>query len=246
MTVKTFHIFKPGTHRSMAGESIPFTPADLQGAALAFSESVRSAPLVLGHPQHDSPAMGWVKSLSYDSGGLYATADFGEELVSHVKAKRYPNVSAKFIRKDDARNPKPGQWYLQHVGFLGAQAPAVKHLEPVTFAEFSWDGAVITEPRALDVAFSEPNATGWESDENKQREVHLALAKLLMQRSPGMDFAGAAHQAHIDLEGFKARRAKDSGMDPDRVAFHEAALDYQAKVPGTSYAAAAYKVFSVR
>ena len=245
MTVKTFHIFKPGTHRSMAGESIPFTPADLQGAALAFSESVRSAPLVLGHPQHDSPAMGWVKRLTYDSGGLYATADFGEELVSHVKAKRYPNVSAKFIRKDDARNPTPGRWYLQHVGFLGAQAPAVKHLEPVTFAEFSWDGTAVTPPRALDVAFSEAPAD-WQGDAEKERNVHLALANLLVKQNPGTSFAEAAYRAHAEIEAYKARRAKDSGMDPDRVAFHEAALDYQADRPGTSYLAAAHHVLFSR
>ena len=29
----------------------------------------------------------------------------------------------------------PGKWYLRHVGFLGAAAPAVKGLKPVEFAD---------------------------------------------------------------------------------------------------------------
>lgn len=246
MTIKKFHIFKPGTHTAMGGQTLGFSARDLQEAAAAFSESVRPAPLVLGHPQHDSPAMGWVKQLTFQDGKLYATADFGEELVNHVKAKRYPKVSAAFLSKDDARNPTPGRWYLRHVGFLGAIPPALKDLEPVTFAEFSWDGQEArTSPASLcEAVFAEVVQAG--NDVHKKRHVMHAMANELMKRDPSLSYEAAAHSAHRHIQNFKASRAPDSGMNPERIAFHEAILDYQAGTPGMSYAAAAHHIISQR
>lgn len=250
MTIKTFHIFKPGTHTSMGGTSLQFSQRELQETANAFSETVRPAPLVLGHPSHDGPAMGWVKSLSAGAAGLFATADFSEPLVAEVKAKRYPNVSAAFLPKDDPRNPTPGRWYLRHVGFLGAVAPSVKGLEPVTFAEFSWDTSALSAlgvsvTRELEVAFAESQASAGDSSDSA-RQVQYRLMQLLMKRTPGMSAATAANKAHLEIEAYKSRHAKDSGMDPDRVAFHEAILEHQAAVPGMGYAAAAQLILSRR
>lgn len=42
-------------------------------------------------------------------------------------------------------NPKPGAYYLRHVGFLGAQPPAVKGLAPVEFAESPEDDLLLVE-----------------------------------------------------------------------------------------------------
>ena len=250
MTIKEFHIFKPGVHTTMGGESLQFTQQELQETAAAFSEAVRPAPLVLGHPSHDGPAMGWVKGLTASAMGLFATAEFGESLVAEVKAKRYPHVSAAFLPKDDPRNPTPGRWYLRHVGFLGAIAPAVKGLEPVTFAEFSWGAEVVSTPaisitRELEVAFAEVQVSAGHGKESERQVLHKMM-QLLMKRTPGMSASAAASTAYREIEAYKARRAKDSGMDADRVAFHEAILDYQASAPGMSYAAAANHLFSRR
>ncbi|MDU4994931.1 MAG: hypothetical protein E6263_24870, partial [Klebsiella quasipneumoniae] len=39
----------------------------------------------------------------------------------------------------EARNPAgTGAWYLRHIGFLGAQPPAVKGLEQVAFMESAY------------------------------------------------------------------------------------------------------------
>lgn len=253
MQIKTFEIFKPGTHTTMGGETIGFTYADIESAAQAFSETVRAAPLVLGHPTHDGPALGWVKRLMVNGQGLYATASFGEELVEHVKKKRYPAVSAAWLKPNDARNPRPGRWYLKHVGFLGAIAPAVKGLEPVTFAEFSWDGAEsipLVDPyfniaREMAVAFAETQATG-QNVEDHERQIHHKFMQLLMKRTPGMSVATAAHAAYRAIEDHKAMKSAGDGMDVNRVAFHEKIIDLQAASPGLPYAAAAHRLMNSR
>ena len=52
-----------------------------------------------------------------------------------VAAGRFKKRSASFYTPDSPNNPKPGVYYLRHVGFLGAQPPAVKGLKEVAFAE---------------------------------------------------------------------------------------------------------------
>ena len=47
----------------------------------------------------------------------------------------YKKISASFFSTDSPRYPAPGTLYLRHVGFLGAQPPAVKGLAGVTFGE---------------------------------------------------------------------------------------------------------------
>ena len=124
MVMKTFQIFRAGTHTTMAGKDITFTETDLAVMAATYSEAVRPANLVLGHPENDQPAHGTVKKLFLKGSKLYALADAGKALVDLVKAGRYGNVSAAFIPT------KNGQWYLRHVGFLGAMPPAVKGMDP--------------------------------------------------------------------------------------------------------------------
>ena len=66
------------------------------------------------------------------------TADFAqvdEGFADLVKAGRYKKVSASFYPPTSPNNPKPGVWTLRHVGFLGAQPPAVKGLSAISFAE---------------------------------------------------------------------------------------------------------------
>ena len=59
----SIHIFKSGTHTAMNGKRMPFTSAELAACAAAYDPAVHEAPLVIGHPTHDAPAYGWVKSL---------------------------------------------------------------------------------------------------------------------------------------------------------------------------------------
>jgi hypothetical protein len=61
-------------------------------------------------------------------------ADVEPSFAEAVRDGRYRNVSASFYPPSAAHNPRPGVFYLKHVGFLGAAAPAVKGLKTVSFA----------------------------------------------------------------------------------------------------------------
>lgn len=129
-------IFKPVTGAtSMEGISTTLSAADLAGIATAYNPAVHEAPLTIGHPAHDAPAYGWVKSLSFADGALMADTEQSAELGELVSKGHYKKVSASFYTPAAPGNPTPGQWALRHVGFLGAQPPGVKGLKAVSFAE---------------------------------------------------------------------------------------------------------------
>lgn len=120
----------------MSGESITFSEADVAATVAAYDPKKHEAPLVVGHPKHDLPAYGWVRSLSASGGAIEASPEnvdpaFGEM----VNAKRFKHISAAFYAPDAPGNPVPGVYYLRHVGFLGAHPPAVKGLRAPAFAD---------------------------------------------------------------------------------------------------------------
>jgi hypothetical protein len=134
--VKKLHIFRPGKHTASCGTSLQFGEAELQATAAAYDPAIHEAPLVVGHPSDNGPAYGWVQGLSFADGQLDAdphqvNADFDEL----VKTGAYKKLSASFYAPDSPTNPVPGTWYLRHVGFLGAQPPAIKGLQAIGFAE---------------------------------------------------------------------------------------------------------------
>lgn len=138
----SYEIFRAGTRTDANGNTVTITEADLAAAAQAYDPKVHEAPIVVGHPKADAPAYGWVKSLNVQNGVL--TADFAQVddgFADLVKAGRYKKVSASFYPPTSPNNPKPGVWTLRHVGFLGAQPPAVKGLSAISFA----DGEVYVE-----------------------------------------------------------------------------------------------------
>lgn len=145
---KTLQIFKPGRHTAMSGVQFAFTEHDLAATARAYDPTLHQAPLVVGHPQHDHPAYGWVKGVQFSDGGLEATPeDVDPAFAEMVAAKAFKHMSASFYAPDAPGNPVPGVYYLRHVGFLGAVPPAVKGLRAPSFSaaeagvvEFSeWD-----------------------------------------------------------------------------------------------------------
>ncbi|MCT8349597.1 peptidase [Photorhabdus temperata] len=134
--MKSLHIFKSGTHTDMNGKQLPFSPADLQACAKAYDSSLHEAPIVIGHPKDNLPAYGWVKSLTSSGNDLIAEPQQVDvQFAELVDAGRYKKISASFYLPDSPNNPKPGVLYLRHVGFLGAQPPAIKGLRQVEFSE---------------------------------------------------------------------------------------------------------------
>ena len=142
---RAIHIFRPGRHTSMQGATIDFGEGDLIATAKAYDPTRHEAPLVIGHPRADAPAWGWVGGLTADEGGLFATPrQLDPAFAEMVRAGRFKKVSASFYTPDSPHNPVPGVYYLRHVGFLGAQPPAVKGLAPVNFAEGDTDEGCVS------------------------------------------------------------------------------------------------------
>lgn len=134
--MKPLHIFKPGTHTAMSGASIAFSESDIAAMVRAYDPALHEAPLVIGHPKHDAPAAGWVKSLQATSAGLIAEPQQVDATFAEQVAKgSFKKISASFYQPDSPSNPVPGVYYLRHVGFLGAQPPAVKGLRAIELAE---------------------------------------------------------------------------------------------------------------
>jgi len=130
------HIFSAGRHTAMSGQTIDFTQRDVMMTAVAYTPSRHEAPLVVGHPSADAPAYGWVAGLTSRSGQLEARlSQVDPAFAEMVRAGRFKKVSASFYAPDAPNNPSPGVYYLRHVGFLGAQPPAVKGLRAPEFAE---------------------------------------------------------------------------------------------------------------
>lgn len=144
--MSSIQIFKPGTVTSMEGVAVSFTAADLQGIAKRYDPALHEAPIIVGHPQHDAPAFGWVAGLSFADGALVADEQQVNDDFAELRRKgSFKKVSARFYTPDSKNNPTPGEYYLRDVGFLGAMAPAVKGLRTASFADDAGSQLVVSE-----------------------------------------------------------------------------------------------------
>lgn len=211
-------IFRPGTHTAMGGQSITFGEADLAATAAAYDPSVHEAPLVVGHPATDHPAWGWVQSLAVEGDRLVADAhQVDPAFAEAVGAGRYKKMSAAFYPPDSPANPTPGRYYLRHVGFLGAQPPAVKGLRSAAFGDDDDAHGVMTvtldyaegvspQPQ-IDEAQAAPEAAPPEATVPEAAPPPPTLLVDLERRTAELE----AEKAKLEAEkaSFAARRAAD-------------------------------------
>ena len=128
-------IFRVGKHTALGGQIIEFGEADLAATAAAYDPNLHEAPLVVGHPGIDAPAYGWVAALGCAGGLLTAEPNQVDPAFAEmVNAGRFKKISGSFYLPEAPANPVPGVYYLRHVGFLGAQPPAVTGLKSASFA----------------------------------------------------------------------------------------------------------------
>lgn len=130
------HTHFSGRHMAMQDATITFAEqATLPPRQTPVTRSGTRLPLVIGHPAVDGPAWGWASRLAAGKDGLFASpSQLDPAFAKLVRAGRFKKVSASFYAPDNPNNFVPGVYYLRHVGFLGAQPPAVKGLAPVNFA----------------------------------------------------------------------------------------------------------------
>ena len=162
--VKDFPIFASGKYKQ--GE---FNDNDLDGIVKSYNEKTFTAGGVQGHSSdHDTtaPNLAVIHGLQKIGNQLWTKGiELAEDLIDAIKNKsiRYPSV--ELYAPDDTSNPVPGSYYLANIGFLGAQAPAVKGLPMLAsalgFAEVHKSVISIEQP---DIKFSEID---WEAIEDQ-------------------------------------------------------------------------------
>lgn len=117
-----------------------------------YDSKAFKAPIVIGHPEHDHPAYGWVTGLAFGGGDddiMTAYLDqVDPKFADAVEAGKFKKISASFYPPHHENNPVPEAYYLKHVGFLGGAAPAVSGLANVEFTQD--DNLVTLEFGALD------------------------------------------------------------------------------------------------
>jgi hypothetical protein len=219
---KPLQIFRPGRHTAMSGAELAFSEADLAASAAAYDPALSEAPIVVGHPAHDLPAYGWVKSLAFAAGNLEAEPDQVDPAFAEmVAAGRFKKISASFYPPASKNNPVPGVYYLRHVGFLGAAAPAVKGLRTPAFAD---EGDAVT----LEIDFSEsihqenlvsPEEKAALEAENAQLKTQLAAAEATARE---MKVA----QIHADNVSYVESLVASGHMVPAQVGVAVATLDF--------------------
>lgn len=223
-------IFKAGTHQAIDGKKYTFSDADVAAIAAAYDPALLAAPAVLGHPKMDDPAFAWAKGLTVEDGVLVAEMEkVHPAFAEGVEAGSYRYCSAKFYAPTDPANPRPGQWYLRHVGFLGATPPAVKGLAPA-FAEPEPDSLVafatvdaqllrdlfrrfrdwLIEDKGLDVA--DQVLPSWYID-NLEVEPRAAFAETTPAPAGGETLPGGAGDDTITAAAEAAFAERSSGLD---------------------------------
>ncbi|WP_310601197.1 hypothetical protein [Desulfobulbus sp.] len=184
-------IFKTGKHTALAGQVLEFSEADLRATVDAYDPGKHEAPLVIGHPDIDAPAYGWVKALSFADGVMSAEPDQVDPAFAEmVNAGRFKRISASFYLPDAPGNPIPGVYYLRHVGFLGAQPPAVKGLKSASFA--AAEEGVVEFGDWIDQENEAPPAAAEGAQTHKQEEKGMPTPEQLAAQEAALQAKEAA------------------------------------------------------
>ena len=192
--MKKIHIFSSGRHTASNGNELEFSDRDLAVSAAVYNPKKHAAPIVIGHPQNNLPAYGWIQNVEFANGKYLAEpervdANFEET----VKDGRFKKVSASFYPPEHPQNPYPGVFYLRHVGFLGAQPPAVKGLKPVEFAAFDFvECEAILTPSKTTVKVKSSDY----SDSVDEERLKLHNQALSFMEIHGVDYLEAVNRCH--------------------------------------------------
>jgi len=156
------HLARVGSFTDMHGQAVEVTAELLAQLAASYDPLVHRAPLVIGHPQTNSPAFGWLERVTATDAGLFGTPTrVDPAFAAAVRDARYPHRSLSFWPAGHPGSPVPGQPYIRHLGVLGATAPAIPGLQGADLA--AADGALtitIPQPSPLpipELAMAEPS-----------------------------------------------------------------------------------------
>lgn len=150
MAKKKIPFLRPGKFTAMNGKEVQIDESTLDTiieATKNFAYQDDDFPLVIGHPKTDSPAYGWInKNNIVKEGDVLVALAEDENLVPEMKdwfgKKLYKKVSVK-LRPD---------FSIAHIGFLGANPPAVTGLPSVALSE---------DDKGIEIEFAEYELSSW-------------------------------------------------------------------------------------
>ncbi|HII3750041.1 TPA: peptidase [Pasteurella multocida] len=220
MKLTKMAIMKLGTHTAMDGREISFTADMLNDIATSYDPQLSEAPIVIGHPKLTAPSYGWVKQASIEGDTLYAHVGQVEAAFADaVNEGRYKKRSASIFLPDSPGNPKPGHYYLNHIGFLGAAPPAVKGLGDVNFAasdaenafaEFSFDIESINhQPQEKPMDKTPEEIAAEKAAADKQREDELKAREAALK----------AREDKVEQAEKEQKQAAKAALEQDAASF---------------------------
>lgn len=193
------HALAAGRHTSTSGP-VEISSADIQRIADSYQPEVHEAPAVVGHPATDDPAYGWISKAEARTDGLWLLAELLPEMADSVRRKLYKKVSVSLYPPDHPANPWPGGLALKHLGFLGAQPPAVKGLKPIALNEVS---------DVISIEFCEKESPHMDEEELKAKAQAIALAETQLAEEKA---AMAAEKAELENRKKALRRQELDSM----------------------------------
>ena len=150
MEEKWIEVFKTGTHTDSSGNTKTWTEGDLDKIVKKYVPEEHEAPIVIGHPEINAPAFGWVEGLKRE--GKLLLAKFKQVV------PEFADMVKKGLFKKRSISLYP-DFTLRHIGFLGAVPPAVKGLTDIKFQ-------------------ADQNAIVYEFDERKDRTIGDVFRRL--------------------------------------------------------------------
>jgi hypothetical protein len=112
------------------GEKGSYDRAAIDQMVASYNPAHHEAPVVLGHPEKDAPAYGWVEAVKREGDVLFAKLkQVSPQLEQLVQDGSFKKRSVAFYKKPDGLS-------LRHLGFLGAMPPEVKGLADIKLCEF--------------------------------------------------------------------------------------------------------------
>lgn len=176
------------------GRTHTFGAEALAEMAASYNRALREAPLTVGHPKDNLPAYGWVGRVYVNEAGNLAIdpVQVDPAFAEMVRAGRFKKRSASFYPPNAPHNPTPGKWYLRHVGFLGAQPPAVPGLADI---EFSADDTAQAVSFAADISQPAPGVVPPPKEPTMSDADKTELERLRAQNQQLQTEKDAAEQA---------------------------------------------------
>jgi len=231
-------IFRAGSRMDDAGRVHVISNDDVTRCAAAYDTRVHEAPLVLGHPKDNAPAYGWVSALRVPEPGVL-TSDHSQvdaSFAEYAAAGRVKKRSASFYHPADPSNPKPGIWYLRHVGYLGAQPPAVKGLKDPSFAD-SGDSCISFSETVIPTTVITDTQEHIDMSKELQDKLDAATTLAATEKAAREKAEGLATAAQAQLTQFAeaARTTRHAGY----VSFAEAQVKAGTLLPKDTAMAAA-------